>query len=490
MIKSVLLIFLAFFISSILGQETSIVGFAPEFIGKDANIYVIEDFITLKRKKVGTGTVLKSDSSFHIKFENKEINKAIVEIENIIGFLYIDTAKTYEVIFEPKTKEAKRLTENKIALSFLNLPKDDINYKILGFDMWVDDFLFKHYYKSAINTSIVKKDSIKDNKALSDFYSELDTFKMYVDNYYKSEKDLFFLNYIKFSIAQLDDIRHSKMSNNEGIKRFETYLKHVPIYYNNEKFIQYFKSFYAEYFSTIPRSNEIEIIKAIQMASPRALWKAMAFDYRLKNPQHKELVMILALSEAYYEMIYEQSEIVTILDSLTEIARVPENRVIAKNILSEITSLTPGYPAPVIALKGDDGRPKSWYNYEGRHVYITFFETWCTECIKEMTVIKSLKEKFDGAIRFVSVCTDSDPKEYLKFRRENPQFDWDFYHIESNKNEVLNKFKIKDFPAYFLIDQDGFIVQSPADRPVPNGEYKTIDDTFEEILKALRYRNE
>lgn len=490
MTKSILIAFLFVLIAPVFGQQTTITGFAPEFLGKDANVYIVEDFITLKRMKVGSGMVQASDSSFHITFDNKEINKAVVEIENIIGYLYVDKDKNYEVIFQPKSKEAKRLTENKIALSFLNLPKDDINYKILAFDMWVDDFLFKHYYKTAINASNIKGDSLKDSKAKSDFYAELDTFKIYVDDYYKEETDLFFLNYIKFSIAQLDDIRHSKKSNNEGIKRFETYLKHAPVYYNNEKYMAYFKSFFSEYFSTIPRANEGECIKAIHSASPRELWKALAFDYRLKNPQHKELLMILALGEAYYDMTFEQNEIVTILDSLTEIARVPQNKIIAKNILAEITSLTPGYPAPIIALKGADGKPKTWYNYEGRHVYITFFETWCTECVKEMKVIKSLKEKFDGAVKFVSICTDSDLESYTKFRREFPQFDWDFYHISSNKNEVLNKFKIKDFPAYFLIDQDGFIVQAPADKPIPDGEYKTIEDTFEEILKALMYRNE
>jgi peroxiredoxin len=490
MTKSFLILISLLCFLPMFGQKTSVIGFAPEFIGKNANIYVVEDFITYKRKKVGSGLISESDSSFHISFENKEIRKAVVEIENIIGFLYVDTNRTYEIIFQPKSKEAKRLTENKIALSFLNLPKDDINYKILAFDMWVDDFLFKHYYKSSMNVGNVKNDSLKDNAATSDFYAELDTFKMYIDEYYSNEEDLFFLNYIKFSIAQLDDIRHTKMTNNEGMKRFETYLKHVPVNYNNEKYMNYFKYFFSEYFSTIPRNNEADVLKAIHKASPRELWKALSFDYRLKNPQHKELLMILALGESYYSMTYEQMEIVTILDSLTKIARVPQNKVIAQNILNEITSLTPGYPAPIITLKGESGAPKTWYNYEGRHVYITFFETWCTECIKEMKVIKSMKDKYEGAVKFVSICTDSDPIAYKKFRSDNANFDWDFYHISSNKNEVLNKFKIKDLPAYFLIDQDGFIVQAPADRPIPDGEYKTIEGTFEEIVKAIMYRNE
>ena len=174
---------------------------------------------------VGNGIVEAKDSSFHISFENKEINKAVVEIDNIIGYLYVDVDKEYEIIFQPKSKDAKRLTENLIILSFLNLPKTDINYKILAFDMWVDDFLFKHYYKSNVNINSVKSDSLKDERATTSFFAELDTFKIYVDEYYKNETDVFFLNYIKFSVAQLDNINHSSMSNNEGIKRFETYLK-------------------------------------------------------------------------------------------------------------------------------------------------------------------------------------------------------------------------------------------------------------------------
>lgn len=489
MIKSLFVVLFIFFSLSSLGQ-TSIVGFAPEFLGKEAKVYLVEDFITNKRKLVGSSIVESKDSSFHIEFENKEINKAVVEIENIIGYLYVDTNRTYEIIFQPKSKNPKRLTENVIVLSFLNLPETDINYKILAFDMWVDDFLFKHYYKSKINIAVVRNDSLEDERATIDFFSELDTFKLYVDEYYKEEHDIFFLNYIKYSIAQLDNLHHSKMSNNEGIKRFETYLKNVPVYYNNEKYMNYFQFFFSEYFSTLPRENEEDIIRAIHSRSPRELWKAMAFDYRLKNPQHRELLMILALGESYYSMPYEQGDIITILDSLTQIARVPQNKVIAKNILNEITSLLPGYPAPIIPLQGKNGKPKTWYNYEGIHIYVSFFETWCTECIKEMRIIKSLSDRYEGAVKFVSICTDSDPKAYAAFRKNFPEFDWDFYHIQGNKNEVLSKFKVKDLPTYFLLDQDGFIVQAPAQAPVPDGEYETIESTFEEIVKALKYQNE
>ncbi len=483
------LLFFLFSICSI--GQTSIVGFAPEFIGKEANVYIIEDYITYKRKKVGNAIVEAKDSSFHISFDLKEINKAVVEIENIIGYLYVDVDKKYEVIFQPKSKEAKRLTENEIVLSFLNLSESDINYKILAFDMWVDDFLFKHYYKSNINTNNVKSDSLKDKSSKSAFYAELDTFKMYVDEYYKNESDVFFLNYIKFSVAQLDNIHHSKMSNNEGIKRFETYLKDVPVYYNNEKYMNYFKFFFSKYFSTLPSMYQAQIDTAIAHASPRELWKALSFDYRLRNPQHKELLMILALGESHFSLAYDYGDAAIImLDSLTEIARVPENKIIAQNILNEITSLLPGYPAPVIALKGDDGKPKTWYNYEGIHIYVSFFETWCTECVKEMRIIKAMNERYEGAVKFVSICTDSDPEKYAKFRKDHPDFNWDFYHVAGNKNEVMNKFKVKDLPAYFLIDQDGFIVQAPAQSPIPDGEGETVEETFEEIVKALRYRNE
>ncbi|MCB0478385.1 MAG: TlpA family protein disulfide reductase [Crocinitomicaceae bacterium] len=485
-----LFIFISLFVSLLSFGQTTVIGFAPEFIGKEANIYLVDDFITNKRKQVGTGIVEAKDSSFHISFENKEINKAVVEIGNIVGYLYVDQGKTYEVIFRPVSKDPKRLTENVIVLSFLNLPEDDINYKILAFDMWVDDFLFKHYYKSHVNAGSVKSDSLTDERARTDFFSELDTFKIYVDDYYRDEQNVFFLNYIKYSVAQLDNLHHKKMTNNEGIKRFETYLKDVPIHYNNEKFMNYFKFFFSEYFSTLPHSNEEDIIRAIHKQSPRELWKALAFDYRLTNPQHKELVMILALGESYYSMPYEQNDIIIIMDSLTQISRVPQNKIICQNILNEITSLMPGYPAPVIALNDGGKEPKAWINYEGYHIYVSFFETWCTECIKEMRIIKSMSEKYEGAVKFVSICTDSDPENFAKFRKNHPEFDWDFYHVSGNKNEVLSKFKVKDLPAYFLLDQDGFIVQAPAQSPVPDGEYETIEKTFDEIIKALKYRNE
>ncbi|MBK9591056.1 MAG: hypothetical protein IPO32_05985 [Crocinitomicaceae bacterium] len=49
----------------------------------------------------------------------------------------------------------------------------------------------------------------------------------------------------------------------------------------------------------------------------------------------------------------------------------------------------------------------------------------------------------------------------------------------------MTKFRVTSSPAYFLIDQDGFIALAPAPSPSPDGEYESIDKTFYIIRQAL-----
>jgi len=54
------------------------------------------------------------------------------------------------------------------------------------------------------------------------------------------------------------------------------------------------------------------------------------------------------------------------------------------------------------------------------------------------------------------------------------------------ENDVLlDQFNVVTVPAYYLIDQDGYIALSPAKSPSPDGVYESIDKTFYYIKTEL-----
>ena len=79
---------------------------------------------------------------------------------------------------------------------------------------------------------------------------------------------------------------------------------------------------------------------------------------------------------------------------------------------------------------------------------------------------------------------DKEQKTFDQFMKEHPEYNWDILYIGPD-HEIVKNYKVETVPAYFLIDQGGYIAAAPALRPSPDGEYESIDKTFFFIQKML-----
>jgi hypothetical protein len=190
------------------------------------------------------------------------------------------------------------------------------------------------------------------------------------------------------------------------------------------------------------------------------------------------------LGKSYYKRAYSRKNIVTILDSVSRYAKFKPNAIASKNMISYLTKLEDGYPAPQISFKSANGDVVNWITYEGKFVYVNFFASWNQASTNEMKLIESLKLKYGEYISFVSFSTDKTVADFNKFKENNPNYKWDMFYIGEN-SELQKDFNVATIPSYFLIDQSGFIAQAPALSPSPNGVYKTIEETFHYIKSRL-----
>lgn len=448
-------------------EEYEITGFAPDFLGEKVELYTYQDYITMTRMKLAEGHVSPEDSLFHLPLKIGATIKCIIQIGKTEAPLYVAPKSNYELYF-PKPKDQPISFQNqRTDMIFRGLDTTDINYRIIQYNQWFDAFVA--YYEVPI--------------ARGQFLTYLDTFKIYASEAYKDVKDEYFITYVRYNIAEM---QQTFGGNSKSSKRLETYLDFIqpyPVYYENDQYMKFFRGFYSQKFSDFAPQIETEINEAIAYASPTKLMKALKKDLFLANPEIRETVMIDQLGKQFYERVDQKRNILIMLDSISRHAAYPVNATTAKNVLSYLTSLEPGFPAPVIQLQKDT-TTITWKTYEGKFVYLNFFETWNDQAKTDMRIIADLKKKYGEFVSFLTVCTDENKADFERFVANHPDYDWDIVYVGS-KSELKKDYRVQQVPTYFLIDQSGFIAIAPAPTPSPDGEYESIDKTFFYIKRAL-----
>lgn len=447
------------------GKDNEVLGYAPDFVGKKVNVYKIQDYVSMKRTLLVSATVNKKDSTFRMTIPNKGTQKVIIEIDDQTAELYIHAGTRYAFKF-PKANEKEELLDLDIELTLIGIDSTDINYKIAAFDMWKDNFIYAKMYE------LMSKD----------FSKYVDTFKMYVADYYKNEDDLYFLSYVKFSLAELEQINQVQ---NETVRRFVIYMNYIrkqPILFGHDKYINFLKTFYDQQFKRYGDQIRNEIYNAIDQASPSVLDTVLKKDKLLENSLIREFAMVINLGKEFYENEYNPNNIVYMLDSIHKHPKYEKNGQIAGNLLSIIKSRTAGFPAPRFHV--NDGQDTiSNGSLRGKYVYLHFFTTWDEQAKKEIEIMKQMYEKYNKYVEFVSIAMDEDRSKFEKFD-QTQNIKWPTIYLGS-EGDIIDAYEVENTPTYFLIDPEGFLVQSPALRPSPDGEYETIDKTFYYIKKQM-----
>lgn len=465
--RQLLLILTFSFCAITLAQSPhEIVGYAPRFVGQKVTLYTYQDYVTMSKIKIGEGLVSPADSLFHIPLTNKTTIKGIIHIDKTEAELYLAPNTNYDVYFLKAVDQPDGFQTKKTEVVFFNLDSTDINYRIIQYNSWFDMYVAANSDYITVNT----------------FHNYLDTFKMNAAEAYKDVQDEFFLTYVRYNIAEMDQTFNSR--GEERLNTFLTYIQPFPVYYENDQYMRFIQRFFSYDFNDYNPDTEAAIFLALANSSPTALMKALKQDLFLANPELRELIMVSKLGKAFYKEPQFRPNILTILDSVKTHGAFQHSAVLAHNISNYLTSLEAGFPAPLISFPVQGGDPITWDKYRGKFVYFTFFETWNERALAELQIILELKKKYDEDIAFLSVCTDEKRDDFENFKKLHPELNWDIVYAGKDES-LLKNFRVTSVPSYFLIDQDGFISMAPAPGPSPDGEYESIDKTFFYIHEAL-----
>lgn len=436
-------------------QNITIKGKAhPSHIGKEVVLSDFSDYITYTRIKESADTVDK-DGYFELKLQSAVTKPILINIDNLIGKIYVQPNFVYGVYFPGKDSLTNNQegTETTVDITVYGKDSTELNALIIDFN--------KQYNNLFINNKEGYLSPAKLNVLL-------DTFLVTTRKRYEYIKNPYFKTYIDYSFADF----FSNTSRSKTIL-YKQFIDKRPIKYNNYEYMQFFnthfKGYLKAYASTKNGGNIYNSINAY--ADYKDLRKQFGADESIKNDTVRELLILKGLIDFYYSPDFDKRQVQSVIEQLYRETRIAEHKKIAGNMLQATYQLQPGAKAPDFVANDRTGLKVNLSNYKGKYIYLNFFSTESDNSLKEMQKIIDLKKKFNDKVTFVSVCLDDSVKAYKTYLKANPKQDWIVLHQAQNSS-AKQAYNIKTLSGFFFINQQMQLAQSPAMMPSEGIEYK------------------
>jgi peroxiredoxin len=468
MFKKILILLLLNCINQLWSQQklVTVNGFAPDYIGKTISFNQIQDYLSYSEALIANTTV-NDDSTFSVSFEIDETQRISIHAFNNNSFIYAQPGATYDLYIPEKDPyQPARISGNNVEVTFFDLDSSDINYKVLLFQRWCDEFMSSYFHLKGLKPE--------------EFDQQLSAFKSAAESYYSTDTSVYLKAYIMYTIATFDNIQFSGQHRIEA--KYDFYLDKNPIFYNNDAYMEYFNSFYDNMMPRLDDEVNEKVYQAVLNSSPTLFMRALHNEYLLSNFRIRELVMLKSLGEEYYKRELPQTNIITILDSVSKGSMFPEHALIARNILTRLTLLMQGGKAPDFFIKSSSNEMHNLQTFSKKHLYLHFYDPSLTKGTLELEPLKKLYENYKIDVEFITIYPNKEYSEDI-INKNIKSLPWKTFKVDLN-NSIWKSYQVNAFPYYVLLDTEGYVVGAPAKGPLPNGQYSSIDETFFYIHKA------
>jgi thiol-disulfide isomerase/thioredoxin len=139
-----------------------------------------------------------------------------------------------------------------------------------------------------------------------------------------------------------------------------------------------------------------------------------------------------------------------------------------------------GSPAPGFRLKTAAGKEVSLSDFQGKVVYLSFWNSKCGLCQMDQPYTQELEKELAGKnVVFVNIGMDEDEALWRSSVSRRKLQGLQLYG--GQQPDLLKQYKVADMPGYYLLDTDGTFISTRPRRP-------SHDGAGTEILQALRQK--
>ncbi len=383
----------------------------------------------------------------------------IMQIEHNSQSYYVVPGGDYRVeipSFDWKQDETTNVFLSPVTLPvlFTALPDDDPNAEISRLDAAVNRYI--------VDNRVHFDERFRPNKVY------FDTLLMVADKVCPDGDNDFVNRYKRYTLAQLRlDL---KMASRMQI--YNTYLRNQPVLCYDENYMGLFTALYRHSISKGSRRiAQSSVARWVNNQDYRTFIDSLGVEPLLRHEQIRELAALQALQEMLYQPhTYRQEDVLAMIKYLRDHTKFADHRPLAQNVLDGFSPLQEGEAVPVFTLPDVDKNLVSLADLKGNWIYLSFMRVGDNSCLDEIETLAFFKDTVyaqHADVRFVSVSCDREFQKmyhFLKNSRRGDHYDWTWLHFAGDY-ELLERYRVVNYPTFVLIDPEGNIVNEYAPAP-------------------------
>ncbi|WP_317897017.1 TlpA family protein disulfide reductase [Aurantibacillus circumpalustris] len=392
-----------------------------------------------------------------MNFQSLRTQPVFFKIDNVVAQLYVQPDYTYGITIPELDKnfDYNNDTELHVNIGVIGADSTELNALIFDYQQQYNNLFLMHDNRYLGRPAMLRR---------------ADSLEKLCYSRYANIKNEYFRSYVIYSIACIN----ASVSRGENYL-INSYILNRPIQYKQYEYMQFFNACFTGYLNTIAARQKGQSLYHIinVKADYSSLLDFVRQDKFLQSDSLRELVILKNLWNFYYSNDFQPEAVENIVTQLQLQTKIKEHKAIASTMLAFFNKMQVGSAAPGFSARNKDNTVSSFSAYKGRWVYLNFFSTNNVESLKEMPKIASLKKKFGDKIVFLSICLDDSVNTYKNYLRMNPKFDWPiwFSNDKSFTKTAKENYYVTGNEAYFLINNSGYLAQSPALSPSQGIEF-------------------
>ena len=194
----------------------------------------------------------------------------------------------------------------------------------------------------------------------------------------------------------------------------------------------------------------------------------VSFEYNLAQSIFEDRIKNIFLTKKFGEIIESHPYDITkkyISDYMSNIINDEFRAYIDKKILQAMNGSSESL-AFDFKLQDDKGKWVKLSDFRGKAVYLNFWASWCKPCMEEIETHNFIDQQYKD-YKFVTVMVSVD-ENIPSWKKAITKYNKNIIQLRSAgmKNEIIQKYNVKNIPKSILINKDGVIIH--ADMPVPS----------------------
>lgn len=387
-----------------LGQNVSIVG-KTNIPNALVRLLTYDEMLTRHQTKVAE-TQSDKDGKFTLQAEIKEITPAqiAINLERVDIILKPNGKYNLEIII-PAQGEGSFFEKEQPVLKINSIDDDGFYSQYIATQSFIDDFLYENFNKIYRGRKMSLLDTL-DNQLVANVGK--------INNDYTQ-------NFVKYRKAAV------LMTANPAKTKSE-YFDNQEVLYSLEAYMDVL----AELFKTNVRND----------------------DFLSRNWQIGELVEMMNLRKSYYANPQNKNQILNSLGNIEKSSKSLKNRVVAKNMATQINELSYNSQAPYFTQLAD---------YQNDMVLLQFVDRYSPLNEHEFATLNDLQKQWGDTIQVVTIATKETYDDYVQLF-EKQGYKWRLLNL-GDDILLLEDYHVKTFPAYVILKRKNRIGMAPAPSP-------------------------